>query len=184
MTPLELTALELLHGHLARTAQSPTGGAWSSWADEVIGGSDAPPPEWLCDLSLGETDRGLAAWLRPVVGPDNESRDGYAHLLFGVEYLRFKAGRLSLDDLVGMTALEFIDLDSVGVPIAGGDAFRPIRDEYRYERTPGEQPPSWITALERFFEPHAERVYDAFDRLPSTARNPALQQAPPAERPL
>src|SRR5687768_7412366 len=179
ITPLELTALDLLHGTLARTAETPTSGAWSSWADEVIAGADVPPAEWLCDLSLGETDRGLATWLRPIVGPDHENRDGYAHLLFGVEYLRFEAGRLSLDDLVGMTALEFIDSESFGSPIAGGDEFRPIRDDYQYERAADEQAPSWLAGLSRFFEPHAERVYKAFDRLPGLPHNPTLHWTGP-----
>ena len=165
ITPLEPTALELLHGQLARAAETPTSGAWSLWADEMIGGSDAPPPEWLCDLSLGETDRRLAAWLRPVVGSDHENPAGYAHLLFGVEYLRFKAGRLSLDDLVVMTDWEFTDSDSVGRPIAGAHEFRPIVDDYRQDRAPDEQPPWWLAKLSRFFEPHAHRVYKAFGRI-------------------
>src|SRR6476659_10156385 len=100
IAPHELAALDLIHRHFTRSAKSPSPSEWSAWADTIILASKSPPPGWLCDLSLGKLDDGLAAWLRQVFADANtDDADLSTHLLFAVWFVLFKAGRLSLAEL-------------------------------------------------------------------------------------
>jgi hypothetical protein len=145
---------------LGRSAETPSSAEWSAWADDVIGAADSSPPEWLCDLSLGKTADGLAAWLRPTVDL------GAGSILFGVRFLLFKIGRVSLDELVLATLMEFIDSESVGWPIPGWEAFKPIRDWYDAEGAVEVERLALPAELPEFFEPHVRFVRLALERIP------------------